>query len=80
MLLKGIPVKIEATHARTAATGTAPPLNMGKLEMRLDEISRSEKYIKKEGDSIKLVLPGKILEDKSDKTVVYRTQAVAKTE
>lgn len=68
--------RMEGTYTRAAAVGAAPALDLKKIQIRLEEITKSEMYARKERDVMKLVPSEKTIRDKNDKTVVYRTQTV----
>lgn len=56
-----------------AAVGAAPGLDLEEVNVWLDEVAMTEKYVKQEGDAIKLMHPERAVEDESRKAVVCQT-------
>lgn len=74
--LKSLPLKMKTTHTRHASVKTASELKLEKVNIRLDEVTRCEKFVKKERNALKLVRPKEEVKDKSDSTVTYCTQVL----
>lgn len=63
-----VKLKIILSRMEATAVKTTLAFNLRKINIELDEITRSERYVKKEGDAVKL--------DPPEEAVVYCTQAV----
>lgn len=68
---------MEVTYARASAVKTASKLKLEKMNIRLGEVTRCERFVMKGGTAIDIISPKKEVENKSDKTVIYCTRAVA---
>lgn len=51
-------------------------LDLKTINVRLGETTKSENFVRKEEGAMELVLPEKVVEEKSEMTVVYCTQSV----
>lgn len=49
---------------------------MERVKIQMDKVIKSVKYIRKEGNTRRLVPPEKVTEDRRNRTVVNRNQAV----